>query len=395
MPVSALRVRGPFKGPTGYDHHVREFVREFHSQGVAVELIDLPLWSPAKLPADARDSWFETLDRPVGARVALHFCMPHQVVVDRRRANVNYTMFEADRIPADWVARALALDLTVVPTESSARAWIDSGVPSEKVRVCPLGINPSIFGRPVTPIPFSLRGHNGLPITRRRVRFLNVSELGLRKNVVGLLRAWILATSRHDDAALILKIGCYGRHTLQTWQAGLERLQRALGRRLDQAAEVQVVDRLLPDRDMPRLYATATHYISTSFGEGWDQPMVEAAASGLKLIAPDHTAYRTYLDRSTAQLIPSRLVPASAIGTDVEALFEHANWWEPDQSATIDCIRAAIEGRDSEVGSAQERILSDLTWAQSTRRLLAIIDDVEATRVRRGLWSLPRWSRRT
>ena len=47
--MRALTVRGPFRGVTGYDHHVREFVRELARQGMRVWLLDLPLWSPRKL----------------------------------------------------------------------------------------------------------------------------------------------------------------------------------------------------------------------------------------------------------------------------------------------------------------------------------------------------------
>ena len=42
--ITALRVRGPFRGPSGYDHYVREFVRELVRQGVAIQLVDLPDW---------------------------------------------------------------------------------------------------------------------------------------------------------------------------------------------------------------------------------------------------------------------------------------------------------------------------------------------------------------
>ena len=41
------------------------------------------------------------------------------------------------------------------------------------------------------------------------MRLLNVAELSSRKNQAGLLRAWIRATTREDDAVLILKVGLY------------------------------------------------------------------------------------------------------------------------------------------------------------------------------------------
>ena len=64
---------------------------------------------------------------------------------------------------------------------------------------------------------------------------------------------------------------------------------------MEDAAPVRVLHDLVADAKAPGLYAAATHYISLSHGEGWDQPMMEAAAAGLKLIAPSHSAYLTYL----------------------------------------------------------------------------------------------------
>ncbi len=389
-----LKVRGPFKGPSGYEHHVREFVRELHRQGVAIELHDLPEWSPVKLPAFMRDPWFELLDKPAGAPVVLHFCMPHQVVADAGRANVNYTMFEATRICHAWVAvaRQRPDDLIILPTESSRRAWVDSGVPPEQLRLCPLGVNTALFAAPAIPLP--LEDENGGPIGAHRVRFLNVSELGPRKNLLGLLRAWLQATSRDDDAILIIKLGCPAPARLALFRHQVDQLQAQSRKRWDDAAPVHFLHDLFSDAALPRLYAAASHYISMSFGEGWDQAMVEAAAAGLRLIAPDHSAYTTYLDHSCAQLIPSRAIPAVSRHDDaLGILFEGAEWWKPDEAAAIACIRAAIEGRDGVMRSPRERIVREFTWEQATRRLIAVLDEA-VHRTRQGIWSLPRVYRR-
>jgi glycosyltransferase involved in cell wall biosynthesis len=132
---------------------------------------------------------------------------------------------------------------------------------------------------------------------------------------------------------------------------------------------------------MPRLYAAATHYISLSFGEGWDQPMLEAAASGLRLIAPDHSAYSTYLDDSVAQLITSREVPCLFSGWGlVQLFFQNANWWEPDDGEAILAIRAAIDGKDVSPASARQRVIREFTWEQATRRLIVLLEDLRSRR---------------
>lgn len=392
MPLNALIVRGPFRGPSGYAHHVREFVRELHNQGVAVELIDLPELNVAELPSHLRDPWFDSLDKPSGARTALHFCMPHQVARQRGKINVNYTMFEATRIPRLWVRRNRRHDLVVVPTDSSAQAWIGSGMPEGQVRICPLGINPALFSGSATPMEIHL--DSGESIQQYRTRFLNVSALDSRKNLIGLLRAWIAATGSGDDAALIIKLGCYAPGRLGLFQWRLRTLETQLGKTLREAAPVHFIYDLLADASMPRLYAAATHYISLSFGEGWDLPMAEAAASGLRLITPRHSAYPAYLDSSVATLITSREVPVVCWGDPLTAkFFEHAAWWEPDQEEAVAAIRSAIDGRDQPVASARERMLREFTWEQATRRLIAILSELEARKERRWFFLWPRLNR--
>jgi len=395
-PVTCLKVRGPFKGPGGYDHHVREFVRQLHRQGVTVELRDIPEWSPAKLPAFMRDPWFDSLDKPSNARVVLHFCMPHQIVAETSRVNINYTMFEATRICPAWVAVAhnRPSDLIVLPTESSQQAWIASGVPAEQIRLCPLGINTTLFSAPITPLP--LARESGEPLSTYKVRFLNVSELGPRKNLLGLLRAWLRATSRHDDALLIIKLSCSSPQRLARFRSQLDLLQEQLRKAWHDVAPVHFIYDLFPDAAMPRVYAAATHYISMSFGEGWDQAMVEAAAAGLKLIAPNHSAYTAYLDPSCAHLITSREIPAVSkdFADDLGMLFENANWWEPDEEEAMTFIRSAIEGSDGGKLPPRDRILRDFTWENASRRLISIIGEAQAQRKWRGPWPRPRVYRR-
>ena len=373
--VTSLRVRGPFRGPSGYDHHVREFTRELVRQGVDVQLIDLPSWSPMKLPASMMDPWFDELLRPLDSELTLHFTMPHQVEIDRGTFNVNYTMFEATRVPEDWIERNLRHDLVIVPTESSRRAWLNSGMPDDRLRVSPLGINSDLYGKHAEPLVF--RTQAGRPVLDYTTRFLNVSELGPRKNIVGLMHAWLDATREDDDAILVLKLGRYAPGWFELLLLQMRQLEDATGRRFADAAPVEMLLDLLPDDQMPRLFAVGTHYISLSHGEGWDQSMVEAAASGLRLIAPDHSAYRAYLTPETATLLPSREIPARFEGDpELQALFRGANWWDPDHDAAVAAIRAAIAEPDAGPFGARDVVLREYTWERATSRLIAALTEV-------------------
>src|SRR5207253_166930 len=114
---------------------------------------------------------------------------------------------------------------------------------------------------------------------------------------------------------------------IEMFQWQLTVCEKKAGKKLSEAAPVLFVRDIYCDADMPRLYTAASHYISTSFGEGWDQAMMEAAASGLRLIAPAHSAYTAYLDSESATLLNSREVPAAFWGEPATAaLFQGANW---------------------------------------------------------------------
>jgi glycosyltransferase involved in cell wall biosynthesis len=375
--VRALKVRGSYHDSTGYDHHTRSVVRELLRRGVEVELTDSNGGvSGTRSPKDF-DPSFDTLRSAPSARTLLHIFMPQYAFPQPGLFNVVHTMFEATPVHSSWVAMTRAHDLLLVPTESSRQAWVAGGMPEDQIRLCPLGVDADLYGPPAVPLP--LRRDNGVPVAEYRTRFLNVSAIGSRKNVTGLMRAWMRATSRDDDAILILKIGYYYPGDYAFMRAQIAEAERQLGRRIVDAAPIHGLFDILPVASMPRLYAAATHYISMSYGEGWDFPMVEAAASGLRLIAPWHSAYMHYLDGATAQLIPSRRVPTRFFGDPyLTSLFVGAEWWDPDEDAAVGLIRAAIDGREVPKASPRERILRELSWERSVSRLVSIVDELES-----------------
>lgn len=378
--MKALTIRGPFKGISGYDHHVRAFVRELYAQGISVRLVDFSDWSPGKLPEGMREHWFETLNEPLDSRVVLHFCMPHQVQVARGMLNVNFTMFEATRVPRKWVKLNRRHDLVVLPTESSKRTWVASGFPEERIRLCPLGVDANLFQPDGEPL--AVMDDRGRGVAEYGVRFLNVSDVMPRKNLLGLLRVWIRTTRSTDDAILILKLNCGSNPWLNAFLSSIEEMEAALCKsRKESAPVLLMINRLFSDADMPKLYRAATHYWSMSYGEGWDQPMTEAAATGLHLIAPNHSAYTTYLDESIARMIPTRRVPANFRWSDgTHKLFRGADWWKPDEDVAAEHIRHAIDHPPDQADlSLRTRMARNHTWQPATRRLIDILSELEST----------------
>jgi glycosyltransferase involved in cell wall biosynthesis len=110
--------------------------------------------------------------------------------------------------------------------------------------------------------------------------------------------------------------------------------------------------------------------------------MMEAAAMGLHLIAPKHSAYTAYLDESIASLLPFRKVPAVFEWSDgLHELFRGADWWEPDEEAAADCLRRAITRGDTGLNlAARARMVEEYTWENAARRLAEILDELDSNR---------------
>lgn len=377
----AVRVHGPYMGQSGYDYHTREFTRALLGLGAKVDLQDIPDWGPSILPYEQREPWLERLPRLASVRAVVHSALPTYVVPTPWTPDINYTMFEATRIPNEWAQAHHAADLVVVPTEHSRRAWVDSGVPESKLRLCPLGVRTDLFRPGVPPLP--IEDSRGRPVTTYGRRFLNVSAVGARKNLEGLMRVWLRATSALDDAILVIKAGSHNANTRAHLDSAIRGAEAGAGKRLHQAAPIEFVNVMLPDADMPRLFALGTHYVSLSFGEGWDLPMSQAAAAGLRLIAPRHSAYLDYLDDDVASLISAREVPA-AFPDDpwMAALFAGTNWWAPDEDEAVELVRQALAGDDEPAASARDRMVTRFTWEHAAARLLEIIAECDATPIR-------------
>jgi glycosyltransferase involved in cell wall biosynthesis len=134
---------------------------------------------------------------------------------------------------------------------------------------------------------------------------------------------------------------------------------------------------MLADEQMRALYQSASHYISLSFGEGWDLAMMEAACAGLHLIAPSHSAYCSYLSDRDADMIPACPVPAvpeGRAGAEDRVFFDGLTWWRPDEDAAVDVIQGIIGGSAAPKPSPQARIIREYSWENAGGHLLEILN---------------------
>ncbi len=278
----------------------------------------------------------------------------------RGRHRIGFTMLEVDRFPAEWVRQANRMDEVWVPSESSRRAFLDSGL-KRPVHLIPLGVDPDYF-------------HPGVTGYRNPSEyvFLSVFEWGERKGPAIALRAFNEAFSASEPVRLVCKI------INVDPRVSIREEIRALGLRPGGGRISYVLNREFPRAELPSLYRSADCFVSPSRGEGWNLPLLEAMACGLPAIATDWGAHKDYLNDGNGYPLRIRgLVPAVTSCP----YYVGARWADPDPEHLRALLREVYEHRDEAArrgARAAAEVAERWTWHASAARIVRRLEEIGA-----------------
>jgi glycosyltransferase involved in cell wall biosynthesis/tetratricopeptide (TPR) repeat protein/predicted O-methyltransferase YrrM len=275
--------------------------------------------------------------------------------------------WEFGSLPRDWVGPITELvDEVWAYTHHVRETYVQSGIPSERVHIVPLGVDTQRFFPAANPLPLK---------TARRFRFLFVGGTIWRKGIDLLLAAYGKAFTATDDVCLVVKdMGNGTFYRGQTAETLLARFREQPG-----APEVEYLDGALSDDEMASLYAACDCLVQPSRGEGFGLPVAEAMACGLPVVVPDAGATLDFCAGDRAYLVPSRVVffPENRVGKWVTA----GRPWvlEPDLAALVATLRHIFSHPDEALAkghAARAFVQEHLTWEHAAdtveRRLRAL-----------------------
>ena len=189
-------------------------------------------------------------------------------------------------VPAhpDTVARELAeyseADAILTPSHFTYRSFVESGVPAEKLRLAPYGINTAAFS----------------PQAERRERFtvLFAGQTTYRKGLHYLLKAWKQWAPADAELRIAAGVGPEATHLVR-WAGGVDASVTFLGH----------LDRTTLAMEMGRAHAL----ILPSIEEGLAVVMAQAMSCGAPVIATENTGAETLLtDGQEGYIGPPRSV---------------------------------------------------------------------------------------
>ncbi len=249
----------------------------------------------------------------------------------------------------------------VTPSRWSALAYERFGLPRERIHVVPHGIDPAVV-RPDPAARDAAREALGL---RDAFVYLSVGAMTWNKGVDVLLAAFARIAETEPEARLFLK----GADALYPSREMVRLVLDDLSAR----ARETVAARLIYNGDtysarmMADLLRAADSYVSPYRAEGFNLPVLEAAACGVPVICTGGGPTDEFTQESFARRIRSRPARMAPEASDV------GDYLEPDLDHLVELMRQALRERDgaTRMGAAGAAyVAQNLTWGRVTDRLV-------------------------
>jgi glycosyltransferase involved in cell wall biosynthesis len=180
----------------------------------------------SELPTNIRPEFHDLaaeLQRP--APLAIQVTVRHAWPPDWRRPATGKLVviqpWEYGALPLDWVANSGQVDEFWLPSNYVRDVYVKSGVPAEKVKVVPNGVDPDRFHPAVAPMNLA---------TKKGFKFLFVGGTIHRKGADALLQAYLQTFTAQDDVCLVIKdFGSQSFYTGQTLDKVIQEASQRTG----------------------------------------------------------------------------------------------------------------------------------------------------------------------
>ncbi|MCX7915151.1 MAG: glycosyltransferase, partial [Verrucomicrobiae bacterium] len=331
-PRLPVRWCGPVFNPSGYASEAINFLIPLAKRLTLGLEHHNNLYSEAfvrGLPADERRTLLALRERFTylnGAILIAHNPAPGFRDLPDAPYRIGRTMFETDRLPADWVTACNRMDEIWVPSRSNVETFTRAGVEPDLLHVIPEAVDHEVFDP---------ARHDPLPLPNRAAfNFLAIFEWSSRKAWDVLLSAYLREFSAEDDVCLYLRTYLFGqpddnpRETL--WQLIRDHAATLnLGNK--PWPRIELLTEQIPTADLPRLYRAVDCLVAPSRGEGWGRPQHEAMLMGLPVIATNWSAPTEFMTHEVAYLLDYELVDIRIVEPELWHYRGH-RWANPSES---------------------------------------------------------------
>jgi glycosyltransferase involved in cell wall biosynthesis len=319
-------------------------------RNIVLKVVDVPFYRPSwqaqaglfEPPAEQALRSIEVAQPAESADVTLRMFSPFTFSPSRSRLTAVYATLEQQLIRKFQVSDLREYEQlrrgpppanvkAVTPSQWSAEGFYSAGFARDQVLVVPHGVDTGTF-HPMPDIRNDIRSR--IPISDGEFVFLSVGAMSGNKGIDLLLRGFAEVRRKFPYARLVLK----GMDHLYDSRALLLKGIRALSAG-DQKLVLERMTYLgdsLSHQAMAMLYQVADAYVSPYRAEGFNLPVLEAAACGIPIICTQGGPTDDFVTDEFARRIESR---TSVIAIDGR----HASRLDPGLEHLIVLMTSAIE----------------------------------------------------
>jgi len=251
----------------------------------------------------------------------------------------------------------------LTPSNWSRRGFIRSGANPDQVVVVPHGVDTSFLH----PIDEATRATQRASSNWNGFVFLSVGAMTLNKGLQHLLKAFAAVARVHPEVQLVMK--------------GMDSLYESKRMLLTQAksltsAEIELVQprlhykgETMPFSDIALMYQLADAYVSPYMAEGFNLPVLEAAACGLPVICTAGGSTDDFTRDEFALRIPSQEMDLSHLVPEGRGLL-------PDLATLVQHMLSVIEKpeiRQRARDFGPKFVVEDYTWKHVVDQLLSVM----------------------
>lgn len=340
---------GDLDSPSGYSKAIRNNMRALLTVGVDVigrqhkhDSHDAPL----------DEFWIENMPKvmtakepPQGKLIKVYQETPEFYHPDPSYYNIAFLVWETDRIPDwdiggnpthNWVKQLNKMDEVWTACVHNAEVFRKSGV-TKPIYVFPHPIDLELFKPGDRTEMINMR--TLAPTNLQKFTLLSVFQWSKRKNPDGLIANFLAEFWDQEDVHLLIK--SYGATFAdkESVKLAVSELKQLLKLRYTKPG-IQVVNKLIPDKELPELYNSCDAFILPSYGEGFGLPYQEAMACGKPTIFTNVTAQKDFCNAENGYPVECYLEPTYGMKW-IPWYSAHQNWYKADSTSLRQAMRSA------------------------------------------------------
>jgi len=301
-----------------------------------------------------------------GVDISIFHTLPDFYCKTGAKKNVGFYAWETSKVPNKWVDIINTnMDAVVLFNQAEEQAAINCGVKTKTFT-----INHAFDASPEEDISNATIGSE---ITNEDTHvFYSIMNMGSRKNLHGLLLAYLREFREDDNVVLFLHAS-----SSSEVEQGICNMIDSIksGLKMNSYGRIMLNTKQLTDAEIERLHHTGDTYVSMSRGESWNIPLFKAISIGNTFVTPPNSGPLEYVEHD--QCVVSNPTPVFGVVEAPHHMYSGEGLWEePNVFSAGIRMRALYEAGKVRTKKKNLEFLADFSYEKIGKDILYMLEDI-------------------